>query len=72
LIAYKNPLKYIKEFLNVDSLGYLSQEGLLGSVSGPKENYCVACFSGEYPTYVQDEMDKFKLENQWQVGNKKK
>ena len=62
LIACNKSLDQIKEYLNVDSLGYLSEAGLLSSVSFPKENYCVACFTGNYPTKITDEMDKFKLE----------
>ena len=65
LIAYQKPLEKIKEFLEVDSLGYLSQEGLLRAVSFPKENYCTACFTGNYPTKIFDQMDKFKLERAW-------
>ncbi len=62
LIACNKTLDQIKEYLNVDSLGYLSEEGLLSAVSFPKENYCTACFTGNYPTKITDEMDKFKLE----------
>ncbi len=62
LIACNKTLDQIKEYLNVDSLGYLSEEGLLSAVSFPKENYCKACFTGSYPTKITDEMDKFKLE----------
>lgn len=62
LIACNKSLDQIKEYLNVDSLGYLSHEGLLSVVSFPKENYCTACFTGNYPTKITDEMDKFKLE----------
>ena len=29
-------------------MGYLSIEGMLGAVSKPPENYCTACWSGEY------------------------
>lgn len=36
--------------LRLDSLGYLSLEGMLGCVSAhPPEDYCCACFSGDYP-----------------------
>ncbi len=62
LIACNKTLAQIKDYLNVDSLGYLSEEGLLSAVSFPKENYCTACFTGNYPTKITDEMDKFKLE----------
>ena len=51
----------IAEFLEVDSLGYLSLDGLLSSVSDP-QSYCTACFSGEYPVPPHEEMDKHALE----------
>ena len=66
LLACTHSMEQIKEFLDVDSIGYLSQEGLLKAVSGErpedKGNFCTACWSGNYPTAVYDEMDKFKLE----------
>ncbi len=48
LIAVRYPLEEIVRKLDVDSLHYLSVEGLLQSVSQP-ENYCLACFDGDYP-----------------------
>ena len=65
LIGYQKSVDEIKKFIGVDSLGYLSHEGLLKAVSFPKENYCIACFTGKYPTKIFDEMDKFKLERTW-------
>lgn len=62
LIACQYPIEKIKEYLNVDSLGYLTEEGLLSAISFPKENYCTACFTEKYPTKIMDEMNKFKLE----------
>jgi amidophosphoribosyltransferase len=49
LIAASNTEEEIRTSLGVDSLGYLSLEGMLGAVesSGP---HCHACFSGEYST----------------------
>ncbi len=48
LIASRHSLEEIIHILDVDSLHYLSIEGLLRSVN--KENdYCTACFTGEYP-----------------------
>lgn len=67
LIACQKSVDEIQKFLGVDSLGYLSQEGLVSAVSFPKENYCTACFTGTYPTKISDEMDKFKLERKWQT-----
>lgn len=49
LIAAKHTLKEIKEFLNADSLGYLSAEGMLDCTYSPRNHYCNACFTGNYP-----------------------
>jgi amidophosphoribosyltransferase len=48
LIAANMGIDEIAHFIEADSLGYLSNEGLLRSVGGDKENYCTACFTGEY------------------------
>ncbi|MBD3347225.1 MAG: amidophosphoribosyltransferase [Chitinivibrionales bacterium] len=49
LIASAQSIKDIQEYLGVDSLGYLSTEGMLSVVPQPKEHYCCACFDGNYP-----------------------
>lgn len=66
LLACTHSMQEIKDFLGVDSIGYLSREGLLQAASGGraagKGNFCTACWTGEYPTMLYDEVDKFKLE----------
>lgn len=66
LLASTHSMEQIQEFLDVDSIGYLSHEGLLKAVSGDKAdlkgNFCTACWTGNYPTPLFDEVDKFKLE----------
>lgn len=42
------------KILGVDSLGYLSVEGLKASAPGQPGNYCSACFDGEYVDYVSE------------------
>jgi amidophosphoribosyltransferase len=49
LIASSKEVSEIAEFIGVDSLGYLTFEGLLASAPAPRESYCVACFDGSYP-----------------------
>jgi amidophosphoribosyltransferase len=53
LIGARLEVKEIEQELGVDSLGYLSLEGMVEAVKefGP---YCTACFSGEYPTPLVD------------------
>ncbi len=48
LIAATHSIKDIEKYLGVDSLNYLSIDGLLKSTNAPKENYCTACFTGQY------------------------
>lgn len=63
LIASQKSVEEVRQFIGADTLGYLSLEGLLESVGLPKETFCIACFTGDYPIPVQLEMDKLALEN---------
>jgi amidophosphoribosyltransferase len=62
LLANNRDLKQIKEFLEVDSVGYMSLEGLLSCATLPAENYCTACWSGKYPIPIDTAVNKFILE----------
>jgi len=62
LLACNNSMEQIKEFLDVESIGYLSLEGMLTATSQDKKDFCAACFTGKYPTPVEDDVDKLKLE----------
>ena len=62
LIAVNHTVEEIRQFLGVTTLGYLSIEGLLSAVKGPKDHYCTACFSGKYPIDFGGEGDKYALE----------
>ncbi len=48
LIASNRSVSSIRTYLGVDSLGYLSMDGMLSLAALPKSEYCHACFSGEY------------------------
>lgn len=48
LIAHEKSVDEIRRFLGVDSLHYLSMEGMLACVNRPAETYCTACYSGDY------------------------
>ena len=50
LIASARNVTEIGDALGVDSLGYLSIDGMLSSVPGGPTGFCDACFSGNYPT----------------------
>lgn len=53
LVASSQDVEAIREYLDVDSLGYLSTEGMLSVVPSPKEHFCCACFDGAYPVAVR-------------------
>jgi amidophosphoribosyltransferase len=62
LIAAQKTIPEICKFIGADTLGYLSIDGLIKAVDLPRENFCLACFTGDYPLPVQLEMDKLALE----------
>ena len=50
-------IEKIREYIGVDSLKYLSMQGLMKSVPSFEDescSYCTACFSGDYPIQVND------------------
>ncbi|HIM13011.1 TPA: amidophosphoribosyltransferase [Candidatus Poribacteria bacterium] len=48
LIANSWSVEEIQKYIEADSLGYLSIEGMLKCVKSP-QNFCTACFDGDYP-----------------------
>ncbi|MGC4025280.1 MAG: amidophosphoribosyltransferase [Mesorhizobium sp.] len=59
LLASRMSVEEMAEFIRVDSLGFLSLEGLYRAVGEPRRNneqpqFCDACFSTEYPTRLAD------------------
>lgn len=48
LIACEQSVEKIRDYIGLDSLGYLSLDGLLNSTKVEKEWFCLACFNGEY------------------------
>jgi amidophosphoribosyltransferase len=63
LLACNSSMEDIKRFLNVDSLGYLSLDGMLGATTQDPKSFCAACYTGKYPTKIYDADDKYKLEH---------
>jgi amidophosphoribosyltransferase len=62
LIAAHKEVPQIADSIGADSLGYSNIEDLIESVALPKDLFCLACFTGDYPIPVQLEMDKLALE----------
>jgi amidophosphoribosyltransferase len=59
LIAANASVEEIRRFLGVDSLGYLSLEGMLRA-AGTGNAFCHACFSGAYPVPVRDDLVRLR------------
>jgi amidophosphoribosyltransferase len=55
LIAATHSLEEIRRHLGVESLGYLSLDGMRRAAGGDPGEFCDACFSGDYPTAIPDE-----------------
>jgi len=49
LVASSHAVDEIRQFIHATSLNYLSVEGLKQCVRGEEENFCYACFTGDYP-----------------------
>jgi len=62
LIAAKHDLDWVRDFIGADSLEYLSLEGMLKAMPLAKENFCTACFTGEYPVNHTCHFSKTLLE----------
>ncbi|MBG0789216.1 MAG: amidophosphoribosyltransferase, partial [Desulfovibrionaceae bacterium] len=60
LIAANHPVEDIARFMGLDSLHYLTIPGLLDSVT--QNEWCLACFDGNYPVPLADHMGKDCLE----------
>ena len=61
LIAANLTVDEIAADLGVDSLGYLSLQGMLESVPQGPRGFCHACFSGDYPTPPPADPDKLRF-----------
>ena len=62
LVATGRTVEEIRRFLEVDSLAYISLEGMLECAEQHSADYCTACFSGQYPMPVSEPIDKFGFE----------
>ncbi len=62
LIAAQLTVDEIRSYIGADSLGYLSEEGLLEAMGRTRSTTCLACLDGKYPLPVQMEMNKLALE----------
>jgi amidophosphoribosyltransferase len=61
LIASTQSVENIRAFLGVDSLTYITLEGLSKAVGRPLDSLCYACFNGDYPVAVAEDENEGKL-----------
>jgi len=62
LLANNRNLEQIRDFLEVDSIGYMSLDGLLECATLPADHYCTACWCGRYRIPTDVAVNKFALE----------
>ena len=64
LIAASRDVEQVRAYVGADSLGYLSEEGLLAPFADGPHKFCRACFNGDYPVDVSMMRGKLDLEDQ--------
>ena len=62
LLTNNRSMDDIRDYLEVDSIGYISVEGMLSCASLPADHYCVACWTGEYKVPIKTVLNKFAME----------
>jgi amidophosphoribosyltransferase len=62
LIANQMTMAEIAKYLGADSLGYLDVHGMVRATNLPAKDFCLACFTGDYPVAFDPKMDKLILE----------
>jgi amidophosphoribosyltransferase len=62
LMAVTKSREGIRDYLNADSLGYLSKEGMVAATGLPANGFCMACYDGDYPVAYDPELDKHIME----------
>ncbi len=67
LIGALKTVDEIREYLGVESLGYLSLDGMLAAEREPRR-FCRACFTGQYPVPVDPSAGKLALEQMGRAG----
>ena len=61
LIASSHDIEETRDFIEADSLAYLSLDGLLECVSDDPSSYCTACWTGNYPVEAEGRDNQVEL-----------
>ena len=67
LIGADLAVEEIRAYVGAESLGYLSQEGMIAATGSEPTTFCSACFDGSYPIPVPDHAGKYILEDQLEL-----
>ena len=62
LIAAEKSVEEIRDFIGLDSLGYLHVDNLVQATHIPRKDLCLACFDGAYPVPIDESFNKYCLE----------
>jgi amidophosphoribosyltransferase len=62
IAAKKENEKAIAAFIGLDSLHYLTVDGMVQATGMPRECFCLACYTGDYPIAPPEKIDKFCME----------
>jgi amidophosphoribosyltransferase len=61
LIGASKSVDEVRDFIGADSLAYLSVEDMVASTGRRADEYCLACFTGEYPIEIPEPVKKGKM-----------
>jgi amidophosphoribosyltransferase len=62
LIASSSDIDEVRRSIGADTLGYISMDSLIAAAEQPRNRICTACFTGEYPIAIPDQVGKHVLE----------
>ncbi|MDD5642518.1 MAG: hypothetical protein PHX53_12770, partial [Syntrophales bacterium] len=62
-IASQQEVEQIRDFLGLDYLGYLSLDGMVAATQMTHDNFCLSCFSGDYPVALGKDFSKTCFED---------
>ena len=63
LIANAGEVEAVRRSIGADTLGYVSLDALVAATEQPRNRLCTACFTGEYPIPIPDQVGKHVLES---------
>ncbi len=65
IAANMKSVEEISNYIGADSLKYISHEGMIKATGLSRDNFCTACFSGEYPIEIPSELEgsKYRYES---------